>query len=105
MEDNIILDVFGDEMESLALDMEELEESKEPLQEETNEIDYDNVSLREFVMMALNSSESDEVYTEVVVNNFDSFDTPLNSCTAFTITCLLLFFFLALATVGGVLNE
>lgn len=106
MDDDIILDVFSDEMQSLSMDIEELEEIEEISVDESKELNDDDVSLREFVLMALNSSsESSESYTEVVVNNFDSFDTPLNNCSAFTISCLLIFFFLALATVGGVLND
>ena len=102
MDEDISLNVFSDEMESLSMDMEELEETE---LSETQELNDDEISLREFVLMALNSSESSESYQEVVVNNFDSFDTPLNNCSAFTISCLLIFFFLALATIGGVLND
>lgn len=105
MEEDIVLDVFTEEMQSLALDMEELEESQESSEDETQELNEEEPSLREFVLMALNSSESEEMTAEVIVSNFDSFDTPLNNCTAFTLSCLLIFFFLALATIGGVLND
>ena len=87
MEDDIILDLFSDQMESLSMDMEELEKTESV---ESQEINDDEISFREFVLMAMNSNESSETYQEVVVNNFDSFDTPLNNCSAFTISCLLI---------------
>ena len=105
MEDDIILDIFSEEMESLSMDMEELDQEESVENVDSAESNDDEINFREFVLMALNSSESSETYQEVVVNNFDSFDTPLNNCSAVTLSCLLIFFFLALATIGGVLND
>ena len=105
MDDDIVIDVFSEEMESLSMDMEELENEESIDSNEYDLMESDEESLREFVLMALNSSESNETSSEVIVSNFDSFDTPLNNCSAFTLSCLLIFFFLALATIGGVLND
>lgn len=104
-DDELIIDVFSSEMESLAMDMEEIESSESVEDDESNELNENEISLKEFVKMALRSGESQENYSEVVVNNFDSFDTPLDNCSAFTIVSLLIFFFLALTTIGGVLND
>ena len=86
------------------MDMEEIEIEEPGEQKEFEKLsEEEEISLKEFVKMALNSTE--ESSSEVSINNYDYFDTPLNNCTSFTLVCCLIFFFLALTTIGGVLNE
>ena len=92
-------DSFNDVMEESTVESLE-EETKEVSQEEETE----EPSLQEFVRMALRSQEETTPIT-VEIDNFDTWDTPLNNCSALTVSALIIFFFLALATIGGVLNE
>ena len=102
-------DAFNDISEEETEEVSKEEETEEVSQEEeteevSQEEEMDEPSLQEFVRMALRSQEETTPLTVEIVN-FDTWDTPLNNCSALTVSALIIFFFLALATIGGVLNE
>ena len=103
--DEEFLDMYNDSFTSVSdPDQEEEESSQEEEEEASQEEEFEEPSLQEFVRMALRSQEETTPMT-VEIDNFDTWDTPLNSCSALTVSALIIFFFLALATIGGVLNE
>ena len=97
------LDMYNDAFNDKEEETEEASQEEET-EEASQEEETEEPSLQEFVVMALRSQEESKPMT-VEVNNFDTWDTPLNNCSALTVSALIIFFFLALATIGGVLNE
>lgn len=100
--------------ESLEFEEETTEDLNEFPEEETTEdltefpaeeTTEEEITLEEAYQESNVAESTMEISGEVQVINFDSWETPLNSCSAVTISVLLILFFLALATIGGVLNE
>ena len=93
-------DAFNDQEEEAeeAFQEEETEEAsqEEEAEEALQEEETEEPSLQEFVRMALRSQEETTPMT-VEIDNFDTWDTPLNNCSALTVSALIIFFFLALA--------
>ena len=110
-----MLDMYNDAFNySDKIDLEEaaeesseetVEESSEEAAEESPEEAVEESS-EEAAEESIDSAESSiEVYGTVEIGNYDTFSTPLNDCSAVTISLCLIVFFVMLATIGGVLVD